>query len=77
MTIGNPYSRDTGRFRSHCVTLADQSARPVRGQGILRWSVFRHNWLGVGIGEAGQARLAAARVLDVGAGGLGSPSSCT
>ena len=34
---------------------------------------FRRNWLVSGIGEAGQARLAAARVLVVGAGGLGSP----
>lgn len=34
---------------------------------------YRRNWLVEGIGAEGQARIAAARVLVVGAGGLGSP----
>lgn len=37
------------------------------------WPRHRRNWLVSGIGVAGQARLRAARVLVVGAGGLGSP----
>ncbi len=37
------------------------------------WERYRRNWLVAGIGEEGQARIRAARVLIVGAGGLGSP----
>lgn len=37
------------------------------------WERYRRNWLVAGIGEEGQARIRAARVLVVGAGGLGSP----
>ena len=38
-----------------------------------RLARHRRNWLVAGIGPAGQARMRAARVLVVGAGGLGSP----
>ncbi|MDO5287538.1 MAG: HesA/MoeB/ThiF family protein [Actinomycetia bacterium] len=43
---------------------------PPAGEG---WSRYRRSWLVDGIGLTGQARLRAAQVLVVGAGGLGSP----
>lgn len=72
MTIGDPYARDAAVFgRSvalplHCAPVPYEAGDPALER-------FRRNWLVSGIGEAGQARLAAARVLVVGAGGLGSP----
>lgn len=72
MTIGDPYSRDAAvSGRSVAVSLRCAPVRYEAGDPALER--FRRNWLVSGIGEAGQARLAAARVLVVGAGGLGSP----
>ena len=72
MTIGDPYARDAAvSGRSVAVPL---HCAPVRYEaGDLALERFRRNWLVSGIGGAGQARLAASRVLVVGAGGLGSP----
>ena len=72
MTIGNPYSRDAAvSGRTVALPLINQPGPYEAGDPALER--FRRNWLVSGIGEAGQARLAAARVLVVGAGGLGSP----
>ena len=70
MTIGDPYSRDAAvSGRSVAVSLRCVPVRYEAGDPALER--FRRNWLVSGIGEAGQARLAAARVLVVGAGGPG------
>ncbi|EPH02973.1 hypothetical protein HMPREF1531_02291 [Propionibacterium sp. oral taxon 192 str. F0372] len=45
----------------------------LRPDAETAWQRHRRNWLVSGIGVEGQARLHAARVLVVGAGGLGSP----
>ena len=72
MTIGDPYSRDAAvSGRSVALPLINQPVPFEAGDPALER--FRRNWLVSGIAEAGQARLAAARVLVVGAGGLGSP----
>ena len=72
MTIGNPYSRHAAvSGRTVALPLINQPVPYEAGDPALER--FRRNWLVSGIGEAGQARLAAARVLVVGAGGLGSP----
>lgn len=72
MTIGDPYSRDAAvSGRTVALPLINQPGPYEAGDPALER--FRRNWLVSGIGEAGQARLAAARVLVVGAGGLGSP----
>lgn len=72
MTIGDPYSRDAAvSGRTVALPLLHQPGPYEAGDPALER--FRRNWLVSGIGEAGQARLAAARVLVVGAGGLGSP----
>lgn len=72
MTIGDPYARDAAvSGRSVAVPLHCAPVRYEAGNPALER--FRRNWLVSGIGEAGQARLAASRVLVVGAGGLGSP----
>ena len=72
MTIGDPYTRDAAVFgRSVAVPLRCAPVAYEAGDPALER--FRRNWLVSGIGEAGQARLAASRVLVVGAGGLGSP----
>lgn len=72
MTVGDPYSRDAAvDARSRCVAIPLRGApAPLGGPAAQR---YRRNWLVAGVGEAGQARIAAARVLVVGAGGLGSP----
>lgn len=72
MTIGDPYSRDAAvSGRTVALPLINEPGPYEAGDPALER--FRRNWLVSGIGEAGQARLAAARVLVVGAGGLGSP----
>ena len=72
MTIGDPYSRQAAvSGRSVALPLINQPVPYEAGDPALER--FRRNWLVSGIGEAGQARLAASRVLVVGAGGLGSP----
>ena len=72
MTIGDPYSREVAvSGRSVALPLINEPGPYEAGDPALER--FRRNWLVSGIGEAGQARLAAARVLVVGAGGLGSP----
>lgn len=72
MTIGDPCSRDAAvSGRTVALPLLHQPGPYEAGDPALER--FRRNWLVSGIGEAGQARLAAARVLVVGAGGLGSP----
>ena len=72
MTIGDPYSRDAAvSGRTVALPLINQPVPYEAGDPALER--FRRNWLVSGIGEAGQARLAASRVLVVGAGGLGSP----
>ena len=72
MTIGDPYSREAAvSGRSVALPLINAPAPYEAGDPALER--FRRNWLVSGIGQAGQARLAAARVLVVGAGGLGSP----
>ena len=72
MTIGDPFSRDAAVLgRTVALPLINQPVPYEAGDPALER--FRRNWLVSGIGEAGQARLAAARVLVVGAGGLGSP----
>ena len=72
MTIGDPFSRDAAvSGRTVALPLINQPVPYEAGDPALER--FRRNWLVSGIGEAGQARLAAARVLVVGAGGLGSP----
>ena len=72
MTIGDPFSRDAA-VSGRTVALALINAPVPYEAGDPALERFRRNWLVSGIGEAGQARLAAARVLVVGAGGLGSP----
>ena len=72
MTIGDPFSRDAAvSRRTVALALINELVPYEAGDPALER--FRRNWLVSGIGEAGQARLAAARVLVVGAGGLGSP----
>ena len=72
MTIGDPYSREAAvSGRSVALPLINAPVAYEAGDPALER--FRRNWLVSGIGEAGQARLAASRVLVVGAGGLGSP----
>ena len=72
MTIGDPYSRELAvSGRSVALPLINAPVPYEAGDPALER--FRRNWLVSGIGQAGQARLAAARVLVVGAGGLGSP----
>lgn len=72
MTIGDPYSREAAvSGRSVALPLINAPVPYEAGDPALER--FRRNWLVSGIGQAGQARLAAARVLVVGAGGLGSP----
>ena len=72
MTIGDPFSCDAAvSGRTVALPLINQPVPYEAGDPALER--FRRNWLVSGIGEAGQARLAAARVLVVGAGGLGSP----
>ena len=72
MTISDPFSRDAAvSGRTVALALINQPVPYEAGDPALER--FRRNWLVSGIGEAGQARLAAARVLVVGAGGLGSP----
>ena len=72
MTIGDPFSRDAAvSGRTVALPLINQPVPYEAGAPALER--FRRNWLVSGIGESGQARLAAARVLVVGAGGLGSP----
>ena len=72
MTIGDPYSRDAAvSGRTVALPLINEPGPYEAGDPALER--FRRNWLVSGIGEAGQARLAAARVLVLGAGGLGSP----
>ena len=66
MTIGDPYARDAAvSGRSVAVPLHCAPVRYEAGDPALER--FRRNWLVSGIGEAGQARLAASRVLVVGA----------
>ena len=72
MTIGDPFSRDAA-VSGRTVALALINAPVPYEAGDPALERFRRNWLVSGIGEAGQARLAVARVLVVGAGGLGSP----
>ena len=72
MTIGDPYSREAA-VSGRSVALPLHVAPVPYEAGDPALERFRRNWLVSGIGEAGQARLAAARVLVVGAGGLGSP----
>ena len=72
MTIGDPFSCDAAvSGRTVALPLINRPVPYEAGDPALER--FRRNWLVSGIGEAGQARLAAARVLVVGAGGLGSP----
>ena len=69
MTIGDPYSRDAAvSGRTVALPLINQPVPYEAGDPALER--FRRKWLVSGIGEAVQARLAAARVLVVGAGGL-------
>ena len=72
MTIGDPYSREAA-VSGRAVALPLINAPVPCEAGDPALERFRRNWLVSGIGQAGQARLAAARVLVVGAGGLGSP----
>ena len=72
MTVGDPFSRDAV-VSGRTVALALINAPVPYEAGDPALERFRRNWLVSGIGEAGQARLAVARVLVVGAGGLGSP----
>lgn len=72
MTIGDPYSREAA-VSGRSVALPLNNAPVAYEAGDPALERFRRNWLVSGIGEAGQARLAASRVLVVGAGGLGSP----
>ena len=72
MTVGDPHSRAAAvDVRNRCVAIPLHDApASLRGLAAQR---YRRNWLVADVGEAGQARIAAARVLVVGAGGLGSP----
>ena len=61
MTIGDPYSRQSAvSGRSVALPLINQPVPYEAGDPALER--FRRNWLVSGIGEAGQARLAASRV---------------
>ena len=61
MTVGDPYSCDAAvDARSRCVAIPLRGApAPLGGPAAQR---YRRNWLVAGVGEAGQARIAAARV---------------
>lgn len=72
MTVGDPYSRE-GAVRGRAVALPLLTQPVPFEAGDPALERYRRNWLVSGLGEAGQARLAASRVLVVGAGGLGSP----
>ena len=72
MTIGDPYSR-AGAVFGRSVAVPLRCAPVPYEAGDPELERFRRSWLVPGVGEAGQARLAASRVLVVGAGGLGSP----
>ena len=76
MTIGDPYSREVAvSGRSVALPLINQPLPYEAGDPALER--FRRNWLVSGIGEAGQARLAASRVLVVARAASDRPSSCT
>ena len=66
MTVGDPHSRAAAvDVRNRCVAIPLHDApASLRGLAAQR---YRRNWLVADVGEAGQARIAAARVLVVGA----------